>query len=51
MLNHTNFNAPTNAVALFTNTGVAVGGAGVVSPVTGTSTTQREVQLALKLIW
>jgi hypothetical protein len=48
ILNHTNFNAPVDNLTLFDQTGAPVGGAGKID---STSTTSREIQFALKLIW
>jgi hypothetical protein len=48
VLNHANFNPPTNNLALFDQTGKAVSGAGLID---STSTTAREIQVALKVIF
>jgi hypothetical protein len=48
ILNRANFATPFNNNALFDQTGSPVGGAGAVDQ---TSTTAREIQFALKLIW
>jgi len=48
ILNRANFAAPTNNEVLFDQTGALVGGAGSVDQ---TSTTSRQIQFALKLIW
>lgn len=48
VLNHPNFNAPIDNDTLFDSTGAPVGGAGLID---STSTTAREIQFALKLIW
>jgi hypothetical protein len=47
-LNRANFGTPVNNSALFDSSGNPVGGAGAVDT---TSTTAREIQFALKLIW
>ena len=48
VLNHTNFTAPVDNSTLFDQTGTPVGGAGRIDT---TSTSSREIQFALKLIW
>jgi hypothetical protein len=48
ILNHPNFLPPNNNGALFTATGAPVAGAGLIDT---TSTTAREIQFALKVIW
>jgi hypothetical protein len=48
ILNHANFLPPNNNSALFTATGAPVAGAGLIDT---TSTTAREIQFALKVIW
>jgi hypothetical protein len=48
MLNRPNFAVPTDNQTLFDQTGTPIGGAGSVDL---TSTTAREIQFALKLIW
>jgi hypothetical protein len=48
IFNRANFNSPTNNNTLFDQSGVPVGGAGRID---STSTSSREIQLALKLIW
>jgi hypothetical protein len=47
-LNRANFAAPIDNSTLFDETGAPIGGAGAVD---STSTTSREIQFALKLIW
>ena len=46
ILNHANFGVP--GTSLFSQSGAVVGSAGVIS---ATSTTSRQIQLGLKLIW
>ena len=48
VFNHSNFEAPIDNSTLFDQTGAAVGGAGSID---ATSTTSREIQLALKLMF
>jgi hypothetical protein len=48
VLNHVNFNPPTNNLALFDQTGHPVSGAGLLD---STSTTAREIQFAVKVLW
>lgn len=48
VLNHTNFNSPTDNLALFDQNGLALSGAGAVS---STSTTSRQIQLAVKVVF
>ena len=48
ILNRANFAAPIDNSTLFDQTGAPIGGAGAVD---STSTTSREIQFALKLIW
>jgi hypothetical protein len=48
ILNHANFNSPIDNQTLFDQTGAPVGGAGAID---STSTTSRQIQFALKLIW
>jgi len=48
ILNHANFNSPIDNETLFDQTGAPVGGAGSID---STSTTSRQIQFALKLIW
>jgi hypothetical protein len=48
ILNHANFNPPTANNAIFDGTGSPVGGAGQLN---STSTTSRQLQFALKVIW
>lgn len=48
LLNHANFLAPTSNETIFDGTGQPVPGAG---QVTGTATTSRQIQFALKLVW
>jgi hypothetical protein len=48
LFNHTNFNPPVDNNTLFNQSGAPVGGAGLID---STSTTAREIQFALKLIW
>jgi hypothetical protein len=47
-LNHANFNPPTSNNQIFDGSGALVGGAG---NITGTATTSRQIQLALKFVW
>jgi carboxypeptidase family protein/TonB-dependent receptor-like protein len=47
-LNHTNFNPPVSNTMIFDGTGAPVTGAG---QITGTATTSRQIQFALKFIW
>jgi hypothetical protein len=47
-LNRPNFETPFHNEKLFDSNGVPIGGAGAVD---STSTTAREIQFALKLIW
>ena len=47
-LNHPNYNPPTSNNAIFDGTGAPVQGAGVI---TGTATTSRQIQVALKFVW
>jgi hypothetical protein len=47
-LNHANFNPPTNNFQIFDGSGTLNGGAG---NITGTATTSRQIQFALKFIW
>ena len=46
--NRANFLSPTANAAIFNTNGAAVGGAGSIN---GTSTTSRQVQFGLKVIW
>ena len=48
ILNHANFSSPDDNNTLFDQTGAPIGGAGLID---STSTTAREIQFALKLIW
>ena len=48
IFNHPNFNAPNSNNAVFQQTGAPQGGAG---RITGTSTTSRQIQFGLKVIW
>jgi hypothetical protein len=48
ILNHPNFLSPTSNAAVFNQNGALVGGAGLI---TGTSTTSRQVQFGLKVLW
>ncbi len=48
VFNHSNFNPPIDNSMLFDVTGAPVGGAGLID---STSTTNRQIQLGLKLIW
>lgn len=48
VLNHTNFNAPWDNQTLFDQTGAPIDGAGRID---STSTSAREIQLAVRLIW
>jgi hypothetical protein len=48
VLNHSNFNSPIANSTLFDQTGASVGGAGALD---STSTSNREIQIALKLIF
>jgi hypothetical protein len=48
VLNHPNFLSPTAAAAIFNQNGASIGGAGLI---TGTSTTSRQIQFGLKVIW
>ena len=48
ILNRPNFLSPTGNSAVFNVDGTPVGGAGLI---TGTSTTAREIQFGLKVIW
>ena len=48
VLNHTNFASPINNSTLFDQSGSSVAGAGLVD---NTSTTSRQIQLSMKLIW
>jgi hypothetical protein len=48
IFNHPNFASPTDNQTLFDQSGAPVPGAGLI---TATSTTAREIQLALKVIW
>jgi hypothetical protein len=48
ILNRANFAAPVDNQTLFDQTGALIGGAGSVDK---TSTTSRQIQFALKLIW
>ena len=48
VFNHSNFNSPIANSALFNSDGSAVGGAGTID---ATSTSNREIQFALKLIF
>jgi hypothetical protein len=47
-LNRANFNPPTDHMDVFDQTGTPVGGAGLID---STSTTAREIQFAIKVIW
>jgi hypothetical protein len=47
-LNHANFNPPTSNNQIFDGSGALVGGAG---NITGTATTSRQIQFALKFVW
>jgi hypothetical protein len=47
-LNHANFNPPTSNNQIFDGTGTVNGGAG---NITGTATTSRQIQFALKFVW
>jgi hypothetical protein len=48
ILNHANFNPPTSHNTLFNGDGASIAGAGVID---STSTTSRQIQFALKIIW
>jgi len=48
ILNHANFQSPLNNSTIFTETGAPVGGAGAIDV---TTTTSRQIQFALKVIW
>ena len=48
ILNHANFSAPVDNNTLFDQSGNAVGGAGLID---STASPERQIQLALKLIW
>ena len=48
IFNHPNFQSPLNNKTLFTQTGTSVGGAGAIDT---TTTTSRQIQLGLKIIW
>ena len=48
ILNHANFNPPTNNEVLFDGSGASVAGAGLID---STSTTSRQIQFALKVVW
>jgi len=48
ILNRANFLSPTANSAIFNQNGAAVGGAGLIN---GTSTTSRQIQFGLKVIW
>jgi Carboxypeptidase regulatory-like domain len=48
ILNHANFNPPTSNETLFDGSGVPVPGAGLID---STSTTSRQIQFALKVVW
>jgi hypothetical protein len=48
LANRANFSSPTDHQTLFDQNGVAVNGAGLID---GTSTTARQIQFALKVIW
>jgi hypothetical protein len=48
VLNHSNFLPPVDNDTLFTNTGAPVAGAGAID---ATSTTSRQIQFGLKLMW
>jgi len=48
ILNHPNFNSPTDNETVFNADGSPTGGAGLID---STSTTSRQIQFALKLIW
>jgi outer membrane receptor protein involved in Fe transport len=48
ILNHSNFDSPTTNNTVFNEDGSATGGAGLIN---ATSTTSRQIQFALKLIW
>jgi hypothetical protein len=48
ILNHANFNPPTNNEFLFDGSGAPVAGAGLID---STSTTSRQIQFALKVVW
>jgi hypothetical protein len=48
IFNHANFQSPLDNSTIFTQTGTPVGGAGTID---ATTTTSRQIQLGLKLIW
>jgi hypothetical protein len=48
IFNRANFQAPIDNSTIFTQTGTLVGGAGAID---ATTTTSRQIQLGLKLIW
>jgi hypothetical protein len=48
ILNHPNFLSPTSNATIFNVNGLDPGGVGVI---TGTSTTSRQVQFGLKVLW
>jgi hypothetical protein len=48
LFNHPNFNAPIDNSSLFDQTGAPIAGAGMID---STSTSSREIQFAVKLIW
>jgi hypothetical protein len=48
LFNHSNFVSPIDNSTLFDSTGAPVAGAGLID---ATSTDNREIQFALKLIW
>ena len=48
LFNHANFNSPIDNASLFDQTGAPIAGAGMID---STSTSAREIQFGIKLIW
>ncbi|MGH9356754.1 MAG: hypothetical protein ACRD10_11550 [Terriglobia bacterium] len=48
VLNHANFLSPIDNETLFNPDGTSVGGAGLID---GTTTSAREIQFALRIVW